>query len=106
MPGGLCHRSLLAPAGHAAVDQGGVCLQADIGSQAQALHDSRTVTFQQGVRLADKFKDGINPLRGLEVDADTAFAAIEEVQAGLLGIAEHAAARAFHPDDVGAHVRQ
>ena len=104
--GGLCHGSFLAPARHAAIDQGRVLLQADLRAQAQAFHDAGAVALQQGVGLAHQLQDGVHPLRCLQIHADAALAAIEKVQSRLLGVAEHAAPGPLHADNVCAHIRQ
>jgi hypothetical protein len=103
---GLGHGAVLPPPGHAAVDQSRVFLQADLRAQPQALHDAGSVAFQQGIGTAYQLQDSSHTLRSFQVHADTAFAAIQEVQSRLLGIAEHTAPRALHPDDRRAHIRQ
>ncbi|MNO80125.1 hypothetical protein D3C76_713170 [compost metagenome] len=51
MPSGLGQRAVLAPAGHAAVDQARVLRQALLGAEAQALHHARAVALDQRVGL-------------------------------------------------------
>ena len=56
MPGGLRQRPVLTPTGHAPVHETRVQLPTDIRSEAQALHDARTVAFDQSVTGRDDLK--------------------------------------------------
>jgi hypothetical protein len=54
--GDLRQRPVLTPTGHAPVHETRVQLPTDIRSEAQALHDARTVAFDQSVTGRNDFK--------------------------------------------------
>ena len=58
-PGG--QRALLTPAGHPAVDQPRVALQAHVGTEAQALHDAGPEALQSQVGPVDQAQRGLRP---------------------------------------------
>ncbi|MCY1361398.1 hypothetical protein D9M69_480640 [compost metagenome] len=76
--GGLGQRPLLAPAGHAAIDQPGIERQAHVRPQAQALHDAGAHAFDQRIAVLRQLQHGANALGTLQVDADGALAALVE----------------------------
>ena len=49
----MCSSDLLAPAGHAAVDQLRIAPEHDIGAEAEALHHAGTEAFDQRVGMAE-----------------------------------------------------
>ncbi|MNE31618.1 hypothetical protein D3C80_1251950 [compost metagenome] len=76
MPGGLGQRTILAPTGHAAVDQARVARQANIRSEAQALHHAGTHAFDQGVTAFYQAQYGLDAFRAFEINSDGTFAAL------------------------------
>ena len=103
--GGLGERAGLAPAGHAAVDEARVAIEADVGAEAEALHDAGAHRVDEGVRLLDQAQDSRDALGMLEVDGDGGAAAAAHVGLGAGELeAETGGARAIDADDVGAHV--
>jgi len=68
--GGLRQRALLAPAGHAAVDEARVALERDVGPEAKALHHLRAEAFDQHVGGGDQV-ERLREMAGvLEVELD------------------------------------
>lgn len=97
-------RAVLAPAGHAAVDQPGVAGVAVTGADAEALGDAGAVALDQDVGALGEVEDAGGPVGGLEVDHDGALVAVGDVVRGVEG--ESRAAGAVHPHHVGAEVGQ
>ena len=53
MPGGLSDRSILSPACHARVNEPGIAGKRNIGTEAEALHDTGPQAFDEHVCLFD-----------------------------------------------------
>ena len=70
MPGAGSEWSTLSPAGHAAIDQARVGLQADLRAKAQALHHAGAEPFEQHIGFGDHAQYERAYLRILEVNAD------------------------------------
>ena len=58
-------RTVLAPAGHASVDEAGVARQAHVGPETEALGHPRAEALDQGVGLLDQAQDGLDGLGAL-----------------------------------------
>ena len=78
--GGVGDRAVLPPAGHAAEDELRVPFQADVGAEAEPLHDARAEALDQAVRLFHHVEDGGNCLGLLEVHREGASAAVQHVE--------------------------
>ncbi len=76
--GGLGERPALPPAGHAAIHETRVALEANAGAEAVALHDARAKAFDQRVSRSDQSQRGLYACRLLEVERDRSLAAIEQ----------------------------
>jgi len=97
VPGGLCQRPALAPAGHAAVDEAGVALEADLGAEAEALGDAGTEAFDERVGPGCEVQHQRHALRPLEVDGDGSPAAVQQLVARRLLDAETARRQPLDP---------
>ena len=86
-PADVGERTLLAPAGHAAVDEARVPREADVGAEPEPLHHARPEALDQHVGLLDQPEHGLDAVRLLQVDADAPPAAIQEVERRRLRIA-------------------
>jgi hypothetical protein len=98
---GLCERTLLSPAGHAAVDDAGVARQHRIGPEAQALHHAWPVALDEHVGALQQAPDPLVFGGILQVGLHHRAAAAGEVVA----LAEPPSGT-VDGHDVGAHVRQ
>lgn len=94
--------AVLAPAGHPAVDEGGVAGQAGVGADAEPFGDAGAVALDEQVGPFDEVEHGAGAAGGLEVDEDGPLVAVGEVECGCG--AERRRAGAVDPDDVGAEV--
>ena len=74
---GLRHRAVLAPAGHAAVDELRVAGEAHVGAEAEPLGDAGPEALDERVGLLDEPQHRLDAVGLLEVDADRAPAAVE-----------------------------
>ncbi|MNN16389.1 hypothetical protein D3C81_1295250 [compost metagenome] len=74
MPGDRRQRAVLAPAGHASVDQFRIALQANHRAHAQPLHHPGAEALDQHVGLVDQTQQHIHRPRFARVDANTAAA--------------------------------
>ena len=52
MAGGLGERALLAPAGHAAIDEARVARQDNVRAEPQSFHHARAKAFDQGIGVS------------------------------------------------------
>src|SRR5690606_22138752 len=102
--GGVRHRPFLSPPGHAAVDQLRVAGEADVGAEAETLHDTGAEALDQAVGALDQVEDDGDAVLALQVDADAAPAAIQQVRRGPLRTAD--ALGAVDAQHLRAHVRQ
>ena len=98
--------SVLAPAGHAAVDEARVAGQAVVGADAEPLGHAGPEPLQQCVGAVNQGKDRLDALGRLEVDADRAAPSVEQVERRTLRVAAAHRRGPVHPDHVGAHVGQ
>src|SRR5207344_3308912 len=80
VPGGLRHRTVLAPPGHAAVDELRVAGEAHVGTETEPLGDAGPVTLGQCVSLLDEAEHQLHAFGLLEVDADRAAPAIQRFE--------------------------
>ena len=77
--GALRVGALLAPPGHAPVDEAGIARQADVGAEAEPLHHPRPEALEQRVGLLDQPEHGLHTFGHLDVDGDRLPAAGEQV---------------------------
>ena len=96
--------TVLAPAGHAAVDEPRVAGEAHVGTDAEPLGDAGPEPLDQRVGPLDQAQHGLDALGVLEVDADRAPAPVEDVGRRRRRVAARHVAGAVDADDVGAHV--
>ncbi len=99
--GHLRPRSVLAPAGHPAVDQPRVAGQARVGAEPEPLGRAGPQALDQDVGALDEPQHRLDGGRLLEVEGDARAAAVEQVRPPQ---PEHPAARPVDPDHVGAEV--
>jgi hypothetical protein len=90
----------LAPAGHAAVHQAGIRVQADVRTQTQPLHHPGTEPFDQHVRTGQHATHGCETFGLAQVQRGGALVA--PVHVGWVGLRR----APIHRDDVGAQVGQ
>ena len=103
VPRHLGHRAGLAPTRHAAVDDCGVSLETDVGSEAQPLGHTRSEALDQGVGLLDEFEQCAKTRLALQVECDRATPACQE---GKLRDIQSRACGAIDADDFRTHVRE
>src|SRR5581483_12326644 len=70
------HGTVLAPPGHAPVDEPGVAREAHVGAETETLHHTGPEALGQRVGLPDETEQGLDAVGVLEVDADGAPAAV------------------------------
>src|SRR5690606_31119928 len=98
--GGFRHRTVLTPAGHAAIDQFRIALEADIRTKAETFGDAGTIAFVDHVGLVDQFQQGFQALGGFQVDDDALAVALQRISRVGGGIG------ALDGNDFRAHVAQ
>ena len=103
--GGVRHRALLPPAGHAPVDQARVAGEARVGAEPEALGDPGAEALDQRVGLLHQPQHGLDAVRVLEVDADVTPAARVEHEPARPGRPADEL-RPLDPHDLRAHVGQ
>ena len=101
---GLRHRAVLAPAGHAAVDELRVPGEAVVGTEPEPLGDAGAVALDQRVGLLDEPQHRLDAVGVLQVDADRAPAPVQRLEVRLVERRGVDLLGAVDPDDVGAHV--
>ena len=104
MAGALGQRTVLAPAGHAAINQPRVARQADLGAKPQTFHHAWAEALDQAVGLGHQGQHRVNRRRVFEIQRDRAAPPIE--QGGAAGTAQRVTTRPVDSNDLGAHVRQ
>ena len=82
VPGRLAQRAVLAPAGHPAVDEGGVAGEAVVRTDAETLGDAGPEALEQHVGLLDEPQHGLDATRVLQVEGDRRPTAAEQVLLG------------------------
>ncbi len=101
VPGAIGQRAVLAPAGHAPVDEARIAFQRDVRAQAHALGHARTEALEQHVGLLDEPEHPLDIRRVLEVGLD------DGAPAPLRALHESGQhAGALHAHDVRAEVGQ
>ncbi len=83
-PGGLRHRAVLAPAGHAPVHELRVAGETHVGAEAEPLGDAGPEALDERVGPLDEPQHGLDAVGVLEVDADRAPAAVERLEVRLV----------------------
>ena len=73
MARGLRQRTVLPPAGHAAVDEPRIAPRAFGGAEAKALHDPRPIALDQRVSRLDQAQRLLDRFRALEIEGDHPF---------------------------------
>ncbi len=79
VPGHRGHGAVLAPSGHASVDQPTVPGEAGLGPDAQPLGHTRPEALDQAVGLLDQVEDELDGVGVLEVDADRRPGPVQQV---------------------------
>ena len=92
--GGRRQRAVLAPAGHPAVDQPRVALEALLGAEPEPLGGAGAHPLDQHVGLCDQVEHGRDRLGVLQVQRDARTAAVEQVGRAA---GQRLAARAARP---------
>jgi hypothetical protein len=106
MAGRLGERTFLAPAGHAAIDQPGIALQADVGPEPQPLGDAGAERLGQSVGLVDQAQHDLHAFLLLQIDRHRAAAPVVH---GVFRIGEAVhdmRLGAIDADHIGPHVAQ
>ncbi len=80
--GFLRERPLLSPSGHAGEDEARIGGEAEVGTEAQPLHDAGPEALDQGVGPGDRREHRVDRGALLEVERDRAFVAIVEIETG------------------------
>ena len=62
-PARVGERPVLAPAGHAAVDEARVAREADVGAEAEPLHHAGAETLDEHVGALDQAQGGLDAAR-------------------------------------------
>ena len=101
VPGGVGDGSVLAPTGHASIDQLLVARQALVRAETESLGDARSESLEQRVGRLDQFEDQFDPLWLLEIHRDG-----PPVPGQHVPRAPGGAAYPVDPDYFGAHVRE
>jgi hypothetical protein len=83
-PHDRCQRTLLAPAGHPAVDDLLVARPAVLGAEAEPFGDPRAEALDEDVALGDQVEHERDALGALEVDGERALAPVDHVHPGAL----------------------
>ena len=103
--GALGERAVLAPAGHAAVDEARIAREHDVGPEAEALHHAGTEAFDQRVGASRRGASAASaPCAVFRSSVDRAAAAQHDVEAALAAEAEARIGGAVDEQHVGAHV--
>ncbi len=98
-------RTVLPPAGHAAIDEPRIAPGAVGGAKAQALHHARPIALDQRVGRLDQRQRLGESLRALEIEGRDPLAAPERsFQERPIGIAESRLVRADDRDNLGAEI--
>jgi len=92
---------MLPPARHAAINQGGVVLQADVRTKAQTLHDARTISLKKDVGLPGKSQAGFDGRLLFKVEGGGAPSARQH-----FGCTASTRSGAVDPDHIGAKIAQ
>ena len=100
---GVGHRTVLPPAGHAAVDETRVAGEALVGAEAEALGDAGAEALDQRVRRLHEPQHGLHAVGVLQVDPDRSAVAVEHRHAARVE-ARSDRLRAVDAHDVRAHV--
>ena len=104
VPGHRGVRPLLAPAGHAAVDEAGVAGEAGVRPDPEPLGHAGPEWLDESVGALHEPEDEFHRIGVLEVDADRSAAPVEDV--GRKGVEPPGAGRPFEADDFRPHVGQ
>ena len=97
-------RAVLAPAGHAAVDELRIRGEQDVGTEAEALHHARPEAFDERVRLLREQQRGGDAVFRLEIQRHGAAPAQHDIGGALSSESETGIARPVDEQHVGAHV--
>ena len=103
--GGVGERAVLAPPGHAPVDEPRVAFQAHVRPEPETLGDTGTEALDEDVRSLDEVEHELDATRRLEVDGDVGAPAEQDVAIGRRDL-QGTASRSVDTDDVGAEIGQ
>ena len=98
--------AVLAPAGHAAIDQSGVASKAGVRSQSQTFHNAGTEAFEQDIGPGHKVEHSLRGTRLLEVDRRGAPPPRQDVEARFDHFHHFAAAVPVDAEHLRPHVGQ
>lgn len=105
--------AVVAEAGHAAVDDGGVHLAQFFIAQAQLVHDAGTVILQHDVALLHQLQEDLLAFLALQVQGHAVLIPVQVHEVGALAVDDGGVATGivspsgqFDLDDVGSHVCQ
>ena len=103
---GLRHRTVLAPTGHASVDEPRVARETHVGAQPEPLGHARAEALEQRVGALDQPQHQLHAFRVLQIDADRAAATVERLEVRLVERCRVDLLGAVDAKDVGTHVGQ
>src|SRR5690606_2581555 len=107
VPRGMRQRTVLPPAGHAAIDQPRVALHTNLGSQAEPLHDPGPERIDDRIGLPGEPQYGLDALGVLQVDTDRGAAPAADIGLGAeIFEAQSGPGRAIDADHLAAQIRQ
>ncbi len=104
VPGGLCERPLLAPAGDPAIDEAGIAREAILGAETEPFGDPRAEPFDQRVGAFDQAQGECLAVRMFEVERQASSAAQQQVIAQRARHAEIAGLRPIDAQYGGAEI--
>ena len=96
----------LTPTSHTSEHQSRIAGQADVGTNAQTLHDTGPEPLDQCVGRLDQSQQRLHAFGVLQVDGDVATSSLKDVEAGRVGGRSAHRLTALNTNDFGAHVRQ
>src|SRR5262245_57908590 len=106
MPRGVSQRPVLPPAGDAPVYELRLARNANVRTEAQALHHARAKALNESVSTLHEAENGLHPFRALEVDPHARASAIEYLPNHRNVVAGERMGKAIDPQHVRVHVGQ
>ena len=101
----LCERTVLPPAGHAAINQPRIALGAVGRAEPKTLHDARPIAFDQRIGGLNQRQRCFELVGTLQIEGDNPFSPPQwTFRQGPVGIAERGFAGARDRDNFGAEI--
>ena len=86
VPGALSPRAVLTPAGHSAVNQSRISLEANFGADAQPFTNTGAKALDQPISRLDQAKQRVDAIGVLEIDAHRAAASVQHISWRRVGV--------------------